>query len=168
MQISTAHSGLRAFVSLPMIQERQKKGRKIGRGGTTDTEESGRGERGLGFQWVDWRGFGPLNRSTCSSGISRKQSSILVQWGCLPITPWVLMGAWLWSRFLVLSFGVVVCEDSLSGLTPGYCWCRCLDQLGEALSRLSKCHWYAPRVKTLADHWLTAELLVSSQMQLFT
>ncbi len=95
MQISTAHSGLRAFVSLPMIQERQKKGRKIGRGGTTDTEESGRGERGLGFQWVDWRGFGPLNRSTCSSGISRKQSSILVQWGCLPITPWVLMGAWL-------------------------------------------------------------------------
>lgn len=36
------------------------------------TLKSGGGERVLAFQRVDWRGFGPLNRSTCSSGISRK------------------------------------------------------------------------------------------------
>lgn len=103
------------------------------------------GKKEEGFQWVDWRGFDPLNRSTCSSGISWKQSSILVPWGCL-LTPWILMAAWVWSRFLVLSFGVVLCENSLSGLTPGYAGVE---------------SW------TLADHWLTAELLVRSHMQMF-
>lgn len=128
-----------------LIQERQREGRKPR--GKTHTVESGRA--GLGFHWVDWRGFHSLNRSTCSSGISRKQSSILVRSGFLPITPWVLMGAWVWSRFLVPSFGVVVGESLLSGLTPGHCWCRCLDQLVEALFLLQKMQLRRLRVKHL-------------------
>lgn len=122
---------------LLLIQEKAEGGKK-----NKENIQSrvGERERGLGFHWVDWRGFGPLNRSTCSSGISRRRSSILVEWGCLPITPWVLMGAWVWRRFLVLSFGLVVCEDLLCGLIPGYCWHRCPDQLEEVLPSLSKCH----------------------------
>lgn len=75
------------LLSLLLIQEKQKAGRKTEAGKLgrekkkqhTHTVESGRGERGLRFHWVDWRGFGPLNRSTCSSGISWRQSSILVE-----------------------------------------------------------------------------------------
>ena len=69
---------LNDFASLPIIQERQKRG-EFKWAEKTHTVESMRGTRGLGIQWVDWKGFDPLNRSTCSSGISRKHSSILVQ-----------------------------------------------------------------------------------------
>ena len=74
MHISTAHSRVNAFVSLPIIKGRQKKKRKgkINNKAKAHTLQSDGGETVLGFQWVDWRGFGPLNRSTCSAGISRK------------------------------------------------------------------------------------------------
>lgn len=75
--------------------------------------ESGRWERAMGFQWLDWRGFGPLNRSTCSSGISRKQDSILVHWACLPITvcPAGRLGGKQGPRDLIS--GQPVCENRL-------------------------------------------------------
>lgn len=83
LHISAAHTGLSSFVS-PANPGKAEGGKK-----NKENIQSrvGERERGLGFHWVDWRGFGPLNRSTCSSGISRRRSSILVEWGCLPITP---------------------------------------------------------------------------------
>lgn len=116
------------------------------------TAESRRGESELGFQWVDWRGFGPLNRSTCSSGISRKQGSILVHWGCLPIMPWVLMAAWVWRRVLVLWFGVVVYENSWSGLGPGHFWCRPTGGCSSLSQHLPlKCHSANAVIQTKCD-----------------
>lgn len=79
------HSSRETLLFHSLIQEKQR-GRGEKKWGITSSREL-RGEGGLGFHRVDWRGFGPLNRSTCSARISRRQGSILVEWGCFPSCP---------------------------------------------------------------------------------
>lgn len=148
-----------------LIQERQKAGRKTG-GKKTHTVESGRGERGLGFHWVDWRGFSPLNRSTCSSGISRRQSSILVEWGCLPITPWVPNGCLSMKEIpVVLIWACGVWELAMWGWYQDIAGADARTNWGKLFPPSANATKMPPS-KTL-DQWLTAEVLFTPDANLY-
>lgn len=103
------------------------------------------------WQWLDWRGFGSRNRSTCSSGISRKRSSILVHWACFPITPSVCLFVCLsvhpswWLRHRLAPNGKKLnwTETKVH---------RCVTQL-----------WVEAYVSRRLESWCAAEVLESRQ-----
>lgn len=92
----------------PCPQSREGKKRKENKGNTR-TVWSGRGDRVLGFLRLDWRGFGPLNRSTCSSGISRKQELYFCSVGMFAHHALGPNGCL--SEKLRFSFRVVACKE---------------------------------------------------------